>query len=73
MELLIKAIVTGYLLYSFSVTDIPTSFKDGIKQLLTCVKCLSFWVILISSGNLALAGLTSLTIFLLESFIVTKL
>ena len=74
MELLIKAIAVGYILWSAHNFVTPTSFKNGLKQMWNCNKCLSFWIILISSGgNFTLAAMVSLTILILESFIVTKL
>ena len=73
MELLINAIAIGYILWSISTYDVPKTFKDGWKQFLKCSKCVSFWIVLLSSGDFVLASTVSLTILILESFIVTKL
>ncbi len=73
MELLTVSIAAGYLIYSINYFKLPSSFLNGVEQLFKCCKCLTFWSILIYTQDLTLAALTSLTVFLLESFIVTKL
>ena len=73
MELLITSIALGYVAYSASTFTMPKSFKKGFKQLLTCTKCVTFWGVLIGSGCLEMALLSSLTVLLLESYLVVKL
>ena len=70
-------IALGYLLYS--INDILNTVESLIKRevsifsVLNCPKCYSFWIVLITSQSLVYASLVSLVVFLLESFIVTKL
>ena len=70
-------IAVGYLFYSTrDVYDIIKAiFKREITitNVLNCLKCLSFWVSLIVFQNLVTALLISLVVFLLDTFIVTKL
>lgn len=73
MELLTTSIAVGYLLYSMDKFILPSSFKNGFNQLVRCSKCLGFWVTLVVSQDIHFAALVSLVIFLLDSFIVTKL
>ncbi len=69
-----SAVAYGYLIYSLRTFTIPSSFKMGLKWFFTCGKCLTFWAALIvGNGSLIYALLASLTVFLLETFIVTKL
>ncbi len=70
-------IALGYLLYS--VNDILNTVQSLIKRdislssVLNCPKCYSFWIVLITSQSLVYASLVSLVVFLLDSFITTKL
>ena len=73
MDLLISGIAIGYGAYSINTFEKPKSFKAALTTLLTCGKCLAFWVTLIVSQNLTLALLASLTALLLSTFIVTRL
>ncbi len=70
-------IALGYLLYS--INDILNTVQSLIKRevsllsVLNCPKCYSFWIVLITSQSLVYASLVSLVVFLLDSFITTKL
>lgn len=69
-------IAYGYLAYS--VKGVLKTVKNWIDSgdysiNMTCTKCISFWATLVWCGDLTAAALVSLTVLLLESFIVTKL
>jgi len=70
-------IALGYLMYS--LPDMYRALIDMFKRktsfidVFSCGKCLSFWVVLIASQSLVYALLVSLVVFLLDSFVTTKL
>ncbi len=71
-------IAISYVAYSAdSIIDVVTANRFNlvkyINTIFDCSKCLSFWVVLLFSGDLRFALLTSLTTLLMQSFIVTKL
>ena len=70
-------IALGYLIYSFD--SIYDTIKALVKReisffdLFSCAKCFAFWSVLALSQSLVYASLVSLVVFLLDSFITTKL
>jgi len=70
-------IALGYLTYS--MPSVFNTFVNLIKRnqsvldILECSRCVSFWVVLIATQSLVYAALVSLVVFLLDSFITTKL
>jgi hypothetical protein len=69
-----NAIAYGYIFYSIKNFTKPSSFKMATRWFFTCGKCVTFWAALIATGgDLVFAAIASLTVLLLETFIVTKL
>ena len=77
-----SSIAIGYLLYSIiniikevfkTITGLFAGIGFDFGFNLFCMKCISFWVTLICLGDLVTAALVSLTVLLLDSFLVTKL
>ena len=58
-------------IHSFAING--ASFKEYFKHIINCKKCLTFWTVLLASHDLKLALLTSLAVYLMDSFIITKL
>lgn len=78
----IEAIGLGYLIYSI-VALIPLAvdrinYWIEYKRIdtnfnLLCAKCFTFWIVLLGTQDLIFAAIASLTAYLLDSFVVTKL
>ena len=67
------SIAIGFIMYSVDKFKRPSSLKNAWKQFINCNKCTSFWIMFAVYQDFTLAALVSLTVFLLETFIVTKL
>ena len=69
----------AYLIYS--ATKVVTYIYSNISRPLNiiksinfyCAKCISFWAVLLSTGDIITASLVSLSVLLMDSFIYTKL
>ena len=70
-------IALAYLIYSMdSIIETAVALfkrEKPFKEVLSCNKCFSFWVVLLWTWDLQAALLVSLCVLLMESFIVTKL
>ena len=70
-------IALAYLIYSIdSIIETAVAIfkrEKTLKELLSCNKCFSFWIVLLWKWDLQAALLVSLCVLLMESFITTKL
>ena len=73
ITLLINSIAVGYGVYSLFNFNMPKSLRDGFYTIISCSRCIAFWVTLLVSQNLCMALLSSLVALLLSTFIVTRL
>jgi hypothetical protein len=78
----IEAVGLGYLIYSIVLlgTKVSNIVEHWIKHEelnininLLCAKCFTFWIVLLGTQDLMIAAIASLTAYLLDSFVVTKL
>lgn len=75
-------VAIGYLIYS-AVPILVSAFnwvrnfimdvENKIRFNFACGKCISFWACFLITGDWVSAALISLTVFLMDTFIVTKL
>ena len=70
--ILFNAIAFGYLAYSFYNLVESIILKD-FRFNWRCAKCLSFWIALAVTQDVTFAALLSLTVYLLDSLVVTRL
>ena len=73
-----NSIALAYLIYMLreivnNLVDNPWNPKRILKQFTECLKCVSFWVVLLVTQDLKLALLTSLAAYIIDSYIVTRL
>lgn len=76
--IIFKLIAIGYLIYSLNglidmLFNTKFSFSKYTSILFACSKCIAFWGVLIAYQNIFAAALVSMVVFLLDTFIVTKL
>ena len=72
------SIALAYFIYMLreivnNLVDNSWNPKRIFKQFSNCLKCVSFWVTLLVTQDLKLALLTSLSAYIIDSYIVTRL
>ena len=73
-----NSIALAYFIYMLreivnNLVDNSWNPKRIFKQFTECLKCVSFWVVLLVTQDLKLALLTSLAAYIIDSYIVTRL
>ena len=73
-----NSIALAYFIYMLreivnNLVDNSWNPKRIFKQFIECLKCISFWVVLLVTQDLKLALLTSLAAYIIDSYIVTRL
>ena len=77
-DIIENSIALAYLIYMLreivnNLVDNSWNPKRILKQFAECLKCVSFWAVLLVTQDLKLALLTSLAAYIIDSYIVTRL